>query len=86
MLRPLSDLTEEREFGEYNMKLEEIVTESEQYCDAYDEWLEIFIDDPDTSIILQAPYEVVQELLKWHFDIFGLIDKGLSISYKEAGL
>lgn len=28
----------------------------------------------------------VQKLLSWHFDVFGLIDKDLAISYEEVGL
>jgi len=87
LLRPLSSLTEERQFGDYWSEIEEIVKESEQHCDAYDEWLEIFIDDPEPHRILQAPFEVVQELLKRNFDVFGLIDRGLAlpIEGKEVG-
>jgi hypothetical protein len=29
------------------------------------------------------PYWLVQKLIKWHFDIFGLIEKGLAISYND---
>ena len=79
LLRPLSYLTEERQFGEYRSEIEEIIKEAEQHCDAYDEWLDIFIDDPDPSRILQSPYEVVQELIEKHFDVFGLIDSGLAL-------
>ena len=33
----------------------------------------------DTCNILLTPYERITELLKMHFDVFGLIDKGLAI-------
>jgi hypothetical protein len=29
------------------------------------------------------PYHVVEQLFKNHFDVFGLIDKGLAISYND---
>lgn len=79
LLRSLSSLTEERTDSQYSTPIEQIVKEAEQHCDAYDEWLEIFIDDPDPSRILQAPYEVVQELLAQKFDVFCLIDRGLAL-------
>ncbi len=79
LLKQLSSLTEERTDSQYSTLIEEIIKEAKQTCDAYDEWLEIFIDDPDPSRILQAPYEVVQELLAQKFDVFGLIDKGLAL-------
>lgn len=78
-LQPLSSLTEERTDSQYSTLIEQIVKECEQHCDAYDEWLEIFIDDPDPSRILQSPYEVVQELLAQKFDVFGLIDRNLAL-------
>lgn len=30
------------------------------------------------------PFDLVQKLLEWHFDIYGLIDKGLAISYSDV--
>lgn len=30
------------------------------------------------------PYHVMEKLLKNHFDVFGLIDKGLAISYSDV--
>ena len=79
LLRPMSSLTEVFQFGDYDTRIEEIVKEAEQHFDAYDEWLEIFIDDPDPSRILQAPYEVVQKLIERKYDVFGLIDRGLAL-------
>jgi hypothetical protein len=32
--------------------------------------------------IPKNPFEVVQKLIKWHFDIYGLIDAGLAVDIK----
>lgn len=50
-----------------------------QWCDAYDEWTEIFTDNPLHDRLLQAPYEITQALFKNHYDVFGLIKKGLAV-------
>jgi hypothetical protein len=33
-----------------------------------------------TFIPLKWPYDIVQKLISWHFDVFGLIDKGLAVA------
>lgn len=38
-----------------------------------------FYGNPTDVTINQMPYAVVQKILSWHFDIFGLIEKGLAI-------
>lgn len=38
-----------------------------------------FFGNPLDYIITKNSYEVVQQLISWHFDIFGLIDAGLAI-------
>lgn len=83
LLCPLSNLMKQTDDG-YSYLIGKIVGRCEQFCDAYDEWLAIFIDDPNPSRIFQAPYEVVQELLKEKFDIFGLIESGHAIELKEV--
>jgi len=35
------------------------------------------------NYIKHAPYTVIEILLKWHFDIFGLIGKGLAIKKED---
>ncbi len=47
--------------------IEKIVKGSPQHCDAYDEWLKSFIDNPIPERIEQAPYEIVMELQKQGF-------------------
>lgn len=70
ILYPLARLTEEA-FSE-KLYIEEIVNDTEQHCDAYDEWMDSYIDNPLPERILQAPYEVVLELLKQHYNVFDL--------------
>ena len=60
-------------FAEANSTIERIVKISLQHCDAYDEWMYIYMDDPTSNRILQAPYEVVQTLLEEHYDIFNTL-------------
>ena len=38
-----------------------------------------FIGNPLDYKILENSYNVIQKLLEWHFDIFGLIEKGFAI-------
>jgi hypothetical protein len=39
--------------------------------------------DFDVNNILNQPYKQIQQLLKWHFDIHGLIEKGLAIDFNQ---
>ncbi len=76
ILRPLSDLTKEIEHNG------EILTPSEKYWGLtsfsvffnYDGWVNL-----ESYLNSKVPYGVVQCLIKWHFDVFGLIEKGLAI-------
>jgi hypothetical protein len=38
----------------------------------------------DSTYILNESYNIIQKLLEWHFDIFGLIEKGLAISIHDV--
>jgi hypothetical protein len=88
ILRPLSDLTKEIELnGEKFVPLEEIkevfLNNPKKGCehyrdifkDVYFEWTEECFE----SNIEMLPYEWIQKILQWHFDIYGLIDAGLAI-------
>lgn len=74
ILRPLSDLTKEIEVnGELFVPLEK---------------LESMFGDctrlTDTMLVNSfTPFGIVQKLFEWHFDVFGLIEKGLAISYND---
>lgn len=73
ILRPLSDLTKE------------IVHNGEKFVPIdyfiYKTSVEDFTEFPEQkhNLIHGLKYADVQLLLEWHFDIFGLIEKGLSI-------
>lgn len=79
ILRPMSDLIPIEDDEINDMVLIKLVNETAQHCDAYDEWRDSYFDNPEPERILQAPYEVFEELLKQHFYVFGLIEKGLAI-------
>jgi hypothetical protein len=86
ILRPLSDLTKEIEH-----KGERFVP-----IDVLSDWTTIQINDDDSIMEagfdgemheidspLEMAYCQVENLLKWHFDVFGLIESGLAIDINE---
>lgn len=80
ILRPLSDLTKEIQIAEYYMTYKEHIQRMfnlrmYQFKDAkiYSLNYGVFID------FTELPYNVVEKLLSWHFDVFGLITQGLAI-------
>lgn len=84
ILRPLSDLTKEIEVNEERfVPIERIINERD--CDAEYDFIEALEDDINSmdEKILFAPYSVMDKFLEWHFDVFGLIEKGLAISYND---
>ena len=68
MLRPMSWLTDEVIF-----KLDACLS---------DQLIVEMIRDGEMNLI-NAPYNVIQTLLKNHVDLFGLIEKGLAEAIKE---
>ena len=44
------------------------------YINEFDKW-----ESPSAYLNSRAPYGFVLNLLEWHFDVFGLIEKGLAI-------
>ena len=75
-LRPLSDLTKEIEVnGERFVPREKIAVHLFEY-----DFLAMVINRKNTKGI---PFWVVQKLFEWHFDVFGLIEAGLAISYND---
>lgn len=70
ILRPLSDLTKEIDIDEPNVLFRDWI-ESE-----FDINIILFTRQFDIDML---PYNVIEYLLEWHFDIFGLIEKGLAI-------
>ena len=53
-----------------------------KWCEAYDDYFSIWFDDLANidKLVLQAPYEIFQFFLSNHYDVFGLIDKGLALN------
>lgn len=87
ILRPLSDLEKEIDHnGERFVPIKWFESNINKSINIYlpinkDMDLEIDIETEDYSqtIDLFDGYISVQKLLEWHFDVFGLIDKGLAI-------
>ena len=79
ILHPLTDLTKEIEYnGEVfvpTTKLKLLYEfESDNVCE-----IRMPIDYVWTTSIIQLPFDLVMQLISWHFDIAGLIDKGEAI-------
>ena len=71
-LRPMSDLNKEVDING------ETFTPAERIKKMYPS--DTF---SSTKNIAQWSYRIVQQLLEWHFDIYGLIDEGLAININE---
>ena len=78
LLRPLSDLTKEIEHNErtfvpYESKiLVDFMTITEEMDCLYE-------SSHDISKDYQMPYYIIEQLIAWHFDVFGLLYAGLAI-------
>ena len=70
ILRPLSQLTQEIEHNGGKFVPMDILHELFRKTDLF-----YF----DTYMVLNNPYEVIEKLLEWHFDVFGLIEQELAI-------
>ena len=70
ILRPLSDLNEEIEVDGEKIDITDYVSKSEI--------LQI-LDESKLCRIHYVPYGIIGRLFEWHFDVFGLIPKGLAI-------
>ncbi len=80
ILRPLSDLTKKIE--SHFCPVDYLNTEFANYLQDEDDSFEYIINnflDQDLNILNYLPYNVVNKLLELHFDVFGLIEKGLAI-------
>lgn len=75
-LRPLSDLTKE-------------ITHNGETFVPLDVLIEIHGNGLDYSYLVspknvkEYSFDIVQSLLEWHFDVFGLIERGLAINVNE---
>ena len=52
------------------------------WCDHYDQYFDAWFDDAESvqKLVLQAPYIVFLYFLSEHYDVYGLIEKGLAVS------
>lgn len=78
ILRPLSDLNSEIEFNNRKFNPIDELAEIEEVV-----VLQYSFEFFETSM-KYLPHWIVQQLLEWHFDIFGLIDNGLAISIHDV--
>lgn len=70
VLRPLSDLTKDIDENEKGVSFNDWITSE------YDFNIEMYLEKLGVE---RLPYEIVEYLFEWHFDVFGLIDSGLAI-------
>ena len=84
ILHPLSDLTKKIKVnGKKFVPIE--ILDRETYINYEVSTKGKLIEKQDNgSVILEEidvyPYWIIQKLYEWHFDVFGLIEKGLAIS------
>ena len=92
ILRPLSDLTKEIEHNGVKFVPIEMLKEiRESKHKTMSKQVLFFIlarlSNPDLPIdykIKSCHYWIVEKLIEWHFDIFGLIEKGFAIYYCDC--
>ena len=77
-LRPLDQFT-----NRLNLFGLSIIKEHVNWCDAYDEYFDIWMSGNKNieNLVLQAPYEIFTYFLKHHYDVFGRIKKGQAIKF-----
>ena len=88
LLRPLSDLTKEIEVNrEKFVPIEQIKkiligidgSSGGFYYLGYKYYTHNFSYYNETCATLALPYHIIQKLIKWHFDVFNLIQRELAI-------
>lgn len=79
ILRPLSDLTKEIEHnGEKFVPIRKLLEANSFNLEKMEtEYINSFAK---SMVEIQMAYDDAQLLLRWHFDIFGLIEKGLALN------
>jgi hypothetical protein len=77
ILRPLSDLVIDENLIEDFIGLG-------NWCPAYDEYIGHWY--PDASFAQQAPYVIFVYFLVNHYDVFGLIEKGVAVDVNSINV
>lgn len=89
VLNPLSMLTEPIKIEDYNDGKEFVPLEELQGYVDYDLYFNDGLcknEDGSGKIwsLKELPFDIAILLFRWHFDVFGLINRGLAISSKEV--
>lgn len=80
ILHPLSDLTKEIEHNGEKFVPVDIFFPYSDYDKIFDRKVDITSLELAGSINFKySPYFILNNLFKWHFDVFGLIDAGLAV-------
>lgn len=81
ILRPLSDLTKEIEVNGEKFVPADILFPVCEFKSEYERIVAIKELELQNAITHSCTYfSIVQKLFEWHFDVFGLIEKGLAIN------
>jgi len=78
ILHPLSDLTKEIEVNGIKFIPTNVIN-TDFFWDYVRNNMRDLVKDGSYILVGYLPALVVDKLLEWHFDIYGLIDKGLAI-------
>ena len=85
LLRQLSDLTKKIQIGEFYCSFIEHLSREYPNCPNFEflfNFLHIASDrnqNKKALIMTNIEYVIINKLLEWHFDVFGLIGEGLAI-------
>lgn len=80
ILRPLSDLTKEMDFAGYkSYPMQEFYIMYGGGTGSKSQFEKDYYDNIIYTPYKSLSYETVEKLFEWHFDVFGLIEKGLAI-------
>lgn len=84
ILRNLSDLTKEIEHNGEKFVPLDIICPKEEYSNEFDRSVAKGSIELQGVVNFSCTYfSIVQKLFEWHFDVFGLREKGLCIYYNE---
>lgn len=82
ILHPFSDLTKEIEVNGVKFIPADII--NRDFCwDYVRNNMRLLLKDESYILVGYLPVLVVDKLLEWHFDIYGLIEKGLAIDINK---
>ena len=79
ILRPISDLTKEIEVNGEQTTPIDWIWDNVKHIDYFFDYGYLMVEECNIENIEMYPYNVIKQLLSWHFDVFGLIQSGLAI-------